>query len=189
MAELDINRLSGDMDAQLQDAINSDAANHEQIEKEVSEPVDLTVERDDDTTQAEPNTKEFLAILYSQSPNDSVRSRDGRTYQAAHDANETGRTKYFYCLELVVPLLYWYNPFHGILTDQKHILCPCYLDNGMILVALWRTRCNSPVMHAILFDEKNESCSMCKDAYSRFSVDADKVVNTNLFEVIFRYSL
>jgi hypothetical protein len=191
MADLNIDRLSGDMDAQLQELEDLDAKKTENKENDSTfdRVVDVDLSHDDETPQneqTEPSAKDFLTMLFSQSPFDSVRSRDGRSYQAAHDTTETGRTKYFYCLELVVSLLYWYNAFHAILTEKMQLICPCYLTDGMILVALWRTRCNSPVTHAILFATKTGLCFLCKTASSKFVVDSNKVVDDTLFEMIFR---
>jgi len=162
MADLNIARLSGDMDAQLQEDLDAKKMENKENESTFYR-VDVDLSHDDETPKkerTEPCAKGFLTMLFCQSPFDSFGSRDGRSYQAAHDTTETGRTKYFYCLELVVSLLYWYNAFHAILTEKMQLICKCYLTDGMILVALWRTRCNSPVTHAILFATKRD-CVFC----------------------------
>lgn len=176
----DINQLSGDMEAMLDEFGNleEDGSGNEEV---------VYISGDADIVQEEPNAKDFLLILYSQSPNDSVRNHFGRSYQAAHDVSDTGRTKFFYCLELVVPLLYWYNAFHGIMTDKVQLICPCYLESGLILVALWRTRCNSPVIHAIMLNVTSGFCFMSKDGCTKFRADPEKIVDSNLFETVFRF--
>ena len=157
--EPDINLLSGDMEAMLDEfGMQGDDASGGVVDI-YSDDTDIGFQEN------EPSTKEFLVMLYSQSPSDSIRNHFGRSYQAAHDAIESGRTKLFYCLELVVPLLYWYNAFHRIMTDKVQLVCPCYLESRIVVVSLWRTRCNSPVAHAITFDVKSESCSIQRCSY------------------------
>ena len=87
----------------------------------------------------------------------------------------------------MVPLSYWYNSFHGIMTEKIQLLCPFYLESGIIVVALWRTRCNSPVVHVIMFDVKTALCSLSKEILSKFCVDSNKMVDSKLFDTILRY--
>ena len=79
--------------------------------------------------------------------------------------------------------------FHGILTDKVQLICPCYLMSGLILVALWRTRCNSPVIHVVLFDEKAGFCLMSKDGCTKLRADREKIVDSALFDTILRFIL
>jgi hypothetical protein len=85
----------------------------------------------------------------------------GWSYQHAPlEITETAKTKFFICLEMIVPLLYWYNPFHGMITGSVSFLCPVGLASGLILVALWRTRCSNPVIHILLFNPKIKECHL-----------------------------
>ena len=61
---------------------------------------------------------------------------------------------------MIVPMLYWYNPFHGMITGSVSFLCPVGLECGLILAALWRTRCSNPVNHLLLFDPKIKECNL-----------------------------
>jgi hypothetical protein len=86
------------------------------------------------------------------------------TYQwAPREITESAQTKFFICLNLICPLLYWYNAFHGMLSNKFIILCPMGLMCGEVLVALWRTRCSNPVIHAVLFNPFTMTCRLVKE--------------------------
>ena len=75
----------------------------------------------------------------------------------------TEKTKFFICIDLIRPMLYWYNPVHGMLTSKFIILCPMALKCGEILVALWRTRCSAPVMYALFYNPVTKEWRLVKE--------------------------
>ena len=88
----------------------------------------------------------------------------GLTYQwAPYEVTETAQTRFFFCIELLCPKLYWYNPFHGMFTSKLTIICPMTLTCREVLVSLWRTRCSNPVIHAVFYDPATDECRLSKE--------------------------
>ena len=111
------------------------------------------------------DAKEFYERLLAQNSPDCTGVYNGFTYQDGTDPYEFSSTRYFKCLELVVPLLYWYNAFHGMLSRAKCIICPMALQNGLVIVAHWRSRCSAPVIHAVIFNVATGLCSLMKTGW------------------------
>ena len=66
-----------------------------------------------------PDLRAFLASLYRQATTKTVGTYNHLQYLGHYDAMNLSRTKYFNCLELVVPLLYWYTAYHANVQAQK----------------------------------------------------------------------
>ncbi len=105
------------------------------------------------------------------------------------DAVNLSRTKYFNSLELVVLLLNWYTAYHAMLNNPEAVICPCELSNGLILVALWLTRYNKPVVHAFTYNREINTCEMIKKGWLVFLKEQSLLALTEgLLDVIYKSS-
>ena len=105
MADLNIARLSGDIDAQLQELEDLDAKKTENKENDSTfYRVDVDLSHDDETPQkeqTEPSAKGFLTMLFSQSPFDSVRSRTVEVIKRHMTPPKQGEQNIFIALSLL----------------------------------------------------------------------------------------
>ena len=124
-----------------EEALDAFMLSADEVQEQDENSVHQSPSFDDDNVagNAHPihNPREFLANLYRQATTKTVGTYDYLQYVGHFDSMSLGRTKYFNCLQLVVPLLYWYTAYHAMLNDTKAVICPCELSNGLILVALW----------------------------------------------------
>lgn len=123
---------------------------------------------------------QLLTSVVAHNSSDFIAEFNGMSYKYVKAATESVATKLFVCIELVVPMLYWYNPFHGFLTSKKTFICPMGLSNGHVLVAMWRTRCNRPTFHAVLYDPSDDTCYLITTMSEWMKLNFDPSVEYNL---------
>ena len=75
---------------------------------------------------------QLLKSIVAHNSFDFIAEFNGMSYKYVKAATECVATKLFVCIELVVPMLYWYNPFHGFLTSKKTFIFPMGLSNGLV---------------------------------------------------------
>ena len=147
-----------------------------------STQVDMTGDKDDEDDEGEHQKQDasstlsvlsFFMNLVAHNLVDYVAPWNNCNYMYVKSATESVQTKLFCCVEMTVPLLYWYTPYHGILTSKMHFICPVGLTNGLVLVALWRTRCNDPINHAIFYDPVKDECYMKKQGWNQIFIDLE----------------
>ena len=88
------------------------------------------------------------------------------SYRLDKTASDTKSTRFFICIETVQEKLYWYNQYGGILTSSNAIIFPCALSDENIGVMIWRTRCNNPVNHLLVYDVLSKSCYLFKRSWA-----------------------
>jgi hypothetical protein len=154
----------------------------------VHQPPSFDAENTAEHAHPIPDLRVFLVNLYRQATTKTVGTYNHLQYLGHFDAMNLSRTKYFNCLELVVPLLYWYTAYHAMLNDTKAVICPCELSNGLILVALWLTRCNKPVVHAITYNRETNTCEMIKKGWLSFLQEPSLLdLTEGLLDAIYKF--
>jgi hypothetical protein len=86
------------------------------------------------------------------------------TYQHARiDLTNKTSTQLFTCFELKLSFdLFYYDDYYGMLSKKTAVMAPCSCGSKFVLVALWRTKCNRLLIHAIFYDRDSKKCILVK---------------------------
>lgn len=82
------------------------------------------------------------------------------------------QTKLFVNQQLMLPKLYWYDDFHGMLTNEFAVLAPMALEDDKIFLSCWRTRSDtSPTFVGIFWDKRTDKIIMVKDNWKKLIIN------------------
>ena len=115
--------------------------------------------------------RSFLMQMSTLNNADHIDSFRENSYRLDKTASDTKSTRFFVCIETVQEKLYWYNQYGAILTSSNAFIFPCALSDGNIGVMIWRTRCNKPINHLLLYDVKTNSGYLFKRSWTTLHCD------------------
>jgi hypothetical protein len=126
--------------------------------------------------------RSFLMQMSTLNNADHIEAFRENSYRLDKTASDTKYTRFFICIETVQEKLYWYNQYGAILTSSNAFIFPCGLSDGNIGLMIWRTRCNSPVNHLLVYDVLSKSCYLFKRSWTA-SLRCDLTLNFDRQEV------
>ena len=100
----------------------------------------------------------FLVRFVLKKDPDYLESHNGLTYCLIINASGTSTTQLYVCVEKLQRKLYWYDQYMAILNTMSAFIFPCGLSDGTIGVCIWRTRCNRPKNHLLVYQPNTKEC-------------------------------
>ena len=84
--------------------------------------------------------------------------------------NSRSQTKLYVNEQLMLPTLYWWDSYQGMLTNEFEVLAPMGLQDNKVFLSCWKSRCNNPIFAGIFYDTLDDNVFLVKDGWKKLII-------------------